>query len=374
MHKLVSIVIPTYNGKKFIRKTIESCLRQTYKNIELIIIDDSSTDGTSEIIKEYASKDSRVIYSRNYKNLKLPASLNNGFRLAKGEYHSWISDDNYYSDTAIETLVTNLQMHKDADLVYSSYSIINESDSIIDKYGVPPESLLFTCAVGACFLYRKQIFEDLHGYNENKFRMEDYDFWLRACKNFKFRYINFPDIYFYRKHPNNLTTGIYSKPDILNRYKQDYFQTLLHFFINDIKTDFTNEDVENHVQIFFNSMVQEREFTVDSYKQLKNLLQHFDKLQAIQWEHTLFDADQMRKTINIKQKEVLAALAGTLLFENIQLKNKNPKVASYLGNPIFWYYTEYETLPLWYKRLGHIIKTIQNNRPFPLFKVKKTSN
>ena len=79
---MVSIVLPTYNGIRFIRKTIESCLQQTYQNIELIIIDDCSTDGTDTIIREFVITDNRIKYYRNETNKKLPASLNIGFKIA----------------------------------------------------------------------------------------------------------------------------------------------------------------------------------------------------------------------------------------------------------------------------------------------------
>lgn len=369
--KVVSIVLPTYNGRAFIRQTIESCLQQTYQNIQLIIIDDCSTDGTDKIIKEYSEKDNRILYHRNDTNIKLPASLNIGFRLAKGDYYTWISDDNFFSPKTIESLMAQLGTD---DLIYSSYHIINDKGNIIDKYTAPPEMLIFTCAVGACFLYKKEIHETLKGYNEHKFRMEDYDFWLRACVKFKFNYIDEPNLYYYRKHRDSLTTGIYSNPQLLNRYKQDYLQTLSYFFKNDLKAALTEEDIKTHTDIFFNTMVQERNFQLDSYKELQTILQHFDKLRNLPWENSRFDIPSIQNIITKKEREILTALASTLLFENLQLKNKNPKIAGYFGKPIFWYYREYETLPSWYKKLGHVIKLIQHNRPFSLFTAKKPSS
>ena len=100
----VSIVLPTYNGAKYIRQCINSCLNQTYNNIELIIVDDGSKDETPDIIKSY--KDERIKYIMHARNLGLPYALNTGFRNAVGEYLTWTSDDNYYTKKAIETMLS----------------------------------------------------------------------------------------------------------------------------------------------------------------------------------------------------------------------------------------------------------------------------
>lgn len=110
--KLVSIVLPTYNGEKFIRESIESVINQTYKNWELIIVNDCSTDGTLQIIEEYAQKDNRIKYITNEVNSRTAQSLNNGFKLAKGEYYTWTSDDNMYKPNAVEKMVKFLDLNQ----------------------------------------------------------------------------------------------------------------------------------------------------------------------------------------------------------------------------------------------------------------------
>ena len=102
MDKLVSIVLPTFNGEEFLAQSIESVLKQSYKNLELIIVNDCSTDSTPRIIEEFAKKDSRIKIIHNAINQKLPRSLNIGFNAASGEYWTWTSDDNYYLENAIE--------------------------------------------------------------------------------------------------------------------------------------------------------------------------------------------------------------------------------------------------------------------------------
>ncbi|MBL8029336.1 MAG: glycosyltransferase [Fibrobacteres bacterium] len=163
---LVSIVLPTYNGRRYLRKSIDSCLSQSYKNIEIIAVNDGSTDDTLEILKSY--KDNRVKIL-DIPNGGLPNALNVGFRAASGRYLTWTSDDNYYLPNAINEMVEYLNNNPNKPLVYAIYNNIDENDKIIgqSKYEL------------ACFLYRKEI-ADITGEYRIEFKLvEDVDFFLR---------------------------------------------------------------------------------------------------------------------------------------------------------------------------------------------------
>ena len=206
---IVSIVIPTFNGSKYLSQAIESTLVQTFFNFELIIVDDGSVDNSPAIIDEYMKKDQRINYIRNEKNIKLPGSLNVGFSLAQGEYYTWLSDDNMYKQNSIEVMLSYLLNHKDVDIVYSDYSIINEQgielrDVILDN----PENLLKGNCIGACFLYKREVHERLGGYSTDLYLAEDYDFWLRASVCFKIVKIE-KNLYFYRQHKDSLSSKRY---------------------------------------------------------------------------------------------------------------------------------------------------------------------
>lgn len=203
MSKLVSIVLPTYNGKDFLNKSIESCLNQTYQNIELIIINDCSTDTTEQIINSYT--DSRIKYIKNETNQKLPKSLNIGFNFAIGDYFTWTSDDNFYDVTAIEKMVFALESQK-VNLVCAPYFTIDNNDVITGERSVGKQSdVLIDNVVKACFLYKKEVHKKLNGYNPDLFLVEDYDFWIRATfGNFKFYQLT-EKLYYYRFHENSLT-------------------------------------------------------------------------------------------------------------------------------------------------------------------------
>ena len=98
----ISIVLPTYNGEQYISQSIDSILKQTFPDWELIIVNDCSTDHTLEIVKQYAEKDHRIKIVNNSINKKLPSSLNIGFQHSCGNFLTWTSDDNLYHENAFE--------------------------------------------------------------------------------------------------------------------------------------------------------------------------------------------------------------------------------------------------------------------------------
>lgn len=204
---LISIVLPTYNGSRYIRKSIDSCLQQTFKDFELIIVNDCSTDDTLNIINDYCAKDPRVKLINNEFNKKLPLSLNTGFRKAEGKYFTWTSDDNYYAPNALERMVQVLEANSSIDLAYADYYIVDENDKVVGEriFGDVYESFNKWLGAGACFLYKREIHRANNGYNPAAFLIEDYDFFVRAFMKFNFFYLRTPQLYYYREHSASLT-------------------------------------------------------------------------------------------------------------------------------------------------------------------------
>ncbi|MBU7008191.1 glycosyltransferase family 2 protein [Phosphitispora fastidiosa] len=203
---LVSIVLPTYNGERYLAQSIESCLSQTYLNWELIIVDDASTDNTPNIILRYVNSDTRIFYKKHNTNRKLPAALNTGFKTARGTYLTWTSDDNCYCREAIATMVEYLECNPNTDMVYADYNIIDDRSNMLEYVRVGmPEDLWKANCVGACFLYKRIIYDKLGGYAEELFLAEDYDYWLRASIAFKLEPLH-QLLYLYRVHGSSLTS------------------------------------------------------------------------------------------------------------------------------------------------------------------------
>jgi glycosyltransferase involved in cell wall biosynthesis len=225
---LVSIILPVYNGEKYLSQSIKSCLNQTYDNIELIIVNDCSTDSTLKICQSFLNKDKRVKLINNVINLKLPASLNVGHRAAKGNFVTWTSDDNMYHENAIEILINTLLETK-SDVVYSDFIVIDEKGlEVRNVEYIGFENIIFGNFVGASFLYKKEVFEQNKQYNENLFLVEDYDFWLRALVHSQFYHLK-EKLYFYRKHGGSLTNQINTSEDKKELWKANLKMMYVNF-------------------------------------------------------------------------------------------------------------------------------------------------
>ena len=202
----VSIVLPTYNGEHYIGKAIESIINQTYIDWELIIVDDCSTDNTGNIIEEFSNKDSRIQVIHNVNNKRLPASLNIGFRQAGGEYLTWTSDDNLYMDQALEKMVDFLDYNISFPMVCARMEVIDSQGRFLYNGGKYYKySMFYNNCVGAGFMYRSSVVCDVGEYDESRFCIEDYEYWMRIIK--KYGGIGFLDeiLYKYRVHENSLT-------------------------------------------------------------------------------------------------------------------------------------------------------------------------
>ena len=203
----ISIVLPTYNGEKYIRESINSIIKQTFTDWELLIVDDCSTDNTSVIVEEYAKLDNRIKIIHNKENQKLPNSLNIGFRVAKGQYLTWTSDDNYYFPNALEVTYQYLCERPEINMVCADMQKIDsegEDQGVLKIYD--EEEMLLNNRVGACFLYRDIVLKEIGEYDPEQFLVEDYDYWIRILKTYgKIGYIE-NVLYAYRVHEKSLTT------------------------------------------------------------------------------------------------------------------------------------------------------------------------
>lgn len=202
---LVSIVLPTYNGCKYLSEAINSCLNQTYQNWELIVVDDCSTDATPDIIASYVAKDSRIRSLRHSTNQKLPAALNTGHAVARGSYLTWTSDDNRYLPDALEEMTRFLAEHPNVGVVYADCAMIDDEGQHVRDYPARPASqLAYMNALFACFMYRRTVYETVGGYDADLFLAEDWEFWLRAARQFELAPLH-KVLYEYRWHDQSLT-------------------------------------------------------------------------------------------------------------------------------------------------------------------------
>lgn len=223
VQSLVSIVIPAYNHDAFIEKSIETCLNQTYENIEIIVVDDSSPDRTHEKAVALARKVDRQILSRikivrNRENLGICKTLNKGLSLASGEYIFILFSDNYLHAECIETMVSvakkNIQF---TGLLICDFYRIDLDGAIIGKYepdflgeGVLNKTNLlksiFTVSgnefMTAPYLMSRESLTKMGGFDEN-FGCEDFDFYIRWAVGPGMLRVP-KKLYYYRTVPNSL--------------------------------------------------------------------------------------------------------------------------------------------------------------------------
>jgi glycosyltransferase involved in cell wall biosynthesis len=189
MKNLVSIILPTYNGSKYIKRAIESLLTQTFSNWELIIIDDGSSDNTEKIINEYIIKDSRIIYFKNDTNLGIQKTLNKGLKEAKGGYIARIDDDDEWVDKdKLQKQVHFLNNNSDIVLLGTGVIVVNEEGFELFRYLLPENDkeirskiLGKNCFVHSSVMFKKDAAFNFNGYDESKEtrHVEDYDLWLK---------------------------------------------------------------------------------------------------------------------------------------------------------------------------------------------------
>lgn len=185
----ISVVMPAYNAEKYIGIAIESILQQSYKNFELIIIDDHSTDKTSEVIKRYAAADARVVSVRNDQNMKISATLNRGLAMAKGTYIARMDADDQSMPTRLQKQYDFLESHPDAVIVGADINVCSETLQKINvrKYNQTDELIRRKIFRYGQFchpvvMFRADVLPSTGGYNASLYDVEDYDLFFRLGK------------------------------------------------------------------------------------------------------------------------------------------------------------------------------------------------
>jgi len=202
-----SVIIGNYNCKKFLKLAIHSVLTQTYKNFELIIIDDGSSDNSRKIIQEYENNPKVIVIFQKQKGLNI--SNNVAIRLAKGEYIIRLDADDWLDKNALKILTKYLDDNKDRVLVFPDYFEVDADGVVINRikrHNFDKVTLLDRPAHGACTLIRKKYLKEVGMYDENFSCQDGYDIWLRLTYKYKVGNINKP-LFFYRRHENNLTNN-----------------------------------------------------------------------------------------------------------------------------------------------------------------------
>ena len=213
---LVSIVIPCYEGARYLPQAIESVLNQSYRNLQVLIVDDASPDNCAEIAGHYAARDPRVQVIRRSKNGGVSAAFNSGFEVAKGEFFSRLAQDDYFRDDAIEVMLTELRKNPDAGMVYCDDQHVDEDGNFLRfaRKGSPGLSVKAN-AIGLCVMWRRLVWEKVGKFDSAYDAAEDYEYWLRVRQHF--RLCHCPDApLFVRIHDRMGSRVFYLRQSLLN--------------------------------------------------------------------------------------------------------------------------------------------------------------
>lgn len=264
MQPKVSIVIPVYNCENYIRTCMESITNQTYRNIEVIIINDGSKDKTKDIINSFISKDSRIIYIEQ-ENSGPSMARNNGIDKATGEYLIFIDSDDTVEENYVEILLKSILDEKN-DIVccgYSDISIygnVNCSDFIYDTNNIKKQDFLYKVCQGTggvlwSKIFKKEIIDNYNvRMNKDIFMCEDLIFVLQYgsyCNNF-----SYIDEYLYNYNRLNVNS---ISSNISKEYLYNYIDVCKHIesilLDNNLKKEEVSKIISNRVQSIVTTII-----------------------------------------------------------------------------------------------------------------------
>lgn len=201
---LVSVIVPTRNRAAYLSFALDSVLNQTYPNVEIIVIDDGSTDATTDVLDSYGDRITVIRLSGN----GVSAARNHGFRRARGEYIQFLDDDDTLDHRKIEIQIRLLERRKDVDVAYCGYDHIDRLGNLIDRIPAP-HSVGVADLVSSnqlrthMLLIRRSCLDTVGGFDETLQASEDWDLWLRiALAGYTFSGIPL-QLCSYRMHADN---------------------------------------------------------------------------------------------------------------------------------------------------------------------------
>lgn len=183
----VSIIVPTYNRPKMLQRALDSIAKQTYRNIEIVVINDGGVD-VSKIVSQYEN----AIYIAKSKNSGLPSARNTGIRVSTGKYITYLDDDDMIYSHSVETMATALDNHPEK-LVYTRWhKWINEQMFVesVNQLYTKNRLLRHNIAPVHCIMHHRDLLDDNCMFDECLPNHEDYDLWLRLSDKTDFRQID----------------------------------------------------------------------------------------------------------------------------------------------------------------------------------------
>ncbi|GAB2548656.1 glycosyltransferase family 2 protein [Rufibacter soli] len=225
---LVSIICLCYNHAPFLRQALDSVLAQTYANLEILVVDDKSTDASVEIIQEYCVRFPQIRFLPNQENQGNCASFNQALQLSQGEFIIDFATDDVLHPERVARQVTAFQgLPVNYGVVYTDAELIDEQSRSLGFFyarsaqgtltPAPAEGEVFAQVLGRYFIcpptmmMRRQVLEELNGYDP-ELAYEDFDFWVRSARNWQYHFLD-QVLCQRRMHPRSLSKKVYQVGD-----------------------------------------------------------------------------------------------------------------------------------------------------------------
>lgn len=265
---LVSIIIPCYNYGHLIKFTIDSLLAQSYQNLEIIVIDDGSTDDSKNVILKLMEDDNRIFYI-NKKNGGMSSARNLGLRICKGDFIQFIDADDLLENDKIQFQVNQLLIEKNIDIVYTAtkyFSNTNNINIFLDNNEIQNKGLFTISGLTTKYLkyliqqnritinaplFRRKIINEIGFFDEKLKLVEDWDFWLRLFfNNYYIKYIdNTNGSCLVRIHDNNISKNDYkmilSSIQLRKKIRSKLIFRPCLFFDNELRLLFIKSKIDN---------------------------------------------------------------------------------------------------------------------------------
>lgn len=191
---LVSVVVPVYDGEGFVARAVRSALSQTHPDVEVVVVNDGSRDGTGDVVEDLAREDHRV-RPVHKENGGLAAARNTGIEHARGEFLNFLDADDWFLDHKLAHQLEALSRESDRDLVYSDYVKVSETDGSEHEVprGEPPVPFDRLYVYRNWFapmvpVLRRRLVDRVGGFDETFRAAEDWDYWLRCARETRFVY------------------------------------------------------------------------------------------------------------------------------------------------------------------------------------------
>ncbi len=202
----VSVILPAFNRAELLVRAIHSVLKQNFQDLELIIVDDGSSDNTRIVIEPFNTRHSNIRYMY-HSNRGVTLSMNAGIQISAGKYITFLGSDDEYKPDHIELRMSFMQENPGVDLIHGGTEIIGD-EYVYDKNDLSKKIHLSECIIGGTLFGRRTVFEEVGGFRNLPYSGES-DLYERCKDLFTVMKVDFPTYVYHRESQNSITKNIH---------------------------------------------------------------------------------------------------------------------------------------------------------------------